>query len=347
MPANRHLMTLSPSRPGSMEEQRPFDKMRVGQWFYFMPPLKSGVSSCIKCHREAVTYVRYNGAHLCDEHFLQYVERRAKKEIRQQIDLDGVTKLAVALSGGKDSSVALCILVESLRQRPGLQIVAITVDEGIFGYRPKTLVKAAELTAWLGVEHHIISFKDMIGKEMDEIAKAMSDKGACTYCGVLRRRCMNSLARELGAEVLATGLNLDDTAQSILMNFTRGDIERLARLGPHIKVQPGLIPRIQPLRLIPENETYLYALLRELPFSDDECPYADSALRNEYREIVNRLEDKHPGTKHSIVASYDSIRPMLLKTYPPAELGRCDCGEPTSNQKCMTCSLMEEIMKMV
>jgi uncharacterized protein (TIGR00269 family) len=131
------------------------------------------------------------------------------------------------------------------------------------------------------------------------------------------------------------------------MNFTRGDVERLARLGPHAKVQPGLIPRIQPLRLIPENETYLYALLRELPFSDDECPYADSALRNEYREIVNRLEDRHPGTKHSIVASYDCIRPLFAEAYPPAELGRCACGEPTANQKCMSCSMMEEIRKMV
>jgi uncharacterized protein (TIGR00269 family) len=305
------------------------------------------VSNCIKCNREAVTFIRYNGAHLCEEHFFQYVERRVKKEVRQQIDLDEVNKLAVALSGGKDSSVVLCILVEALRHRPDLEIVAITVDEGILGYRPKTIERAIELTRRLGVEHRIISFEDEVGKGMDELAQVRSDKGACTYCGVLRRRCMNSLARKLGAEVLATGLNLDDTAQSILMNFTRGDVERLARLGPHIKVQPGLIPRIQPLRLIPENETYLYAILKDLPFSDDECPYADSALRNEYREIINKLEDKHPGTKHSIVASYDNIRPLLMEVYPPAELGRCTCGEPTSNEKCMSCALLEEIRKMV
>jgi uncharacterized protein (TIGR00269 family) len=303
--------------------------------------------NCIRCHHEAVTYIRYNGSHLCDEHFLQYVERRAKKEVRQQIDLDGVKNLAVALSGGKDSSVALCILVEALRHRPDLKIVAFTVDEGIQGYRPKTVEKAIELTERLGVEHHIISFKEEVGKDMDEIARATSEKGACTYCGVLRRRCMNGFARRLGADVLATGLNLDDTAQSILMNFTQGDVERLARLGPHTKVQPGLIPRIQPLRLVPENETYLYALLKGLPFSDDECPYADSALRNEYREIINKLEDKHPGTKHSIVASYDSIRPLLMEAYPPAELERCSCGEPTSQEKCMSCTLMEEIRKMV
>lgn len=302
---------------------------------------------CIKCSKEAVEYIRYNGSHLCEEHFLEYVERRVKKEIRQQVDLDGKSKVAVALSGGKDSSVALYIVHQALKQRRDLGVVAITVDEGIAGYRPRTMEKARELTDMLGVEHHFISFQDEVGKTMDDIAKATGQKGPCTYCGVIRRRCMNKVAREVGADVLATGLNLDDTAQSILMNFTRGDVERLARLGPHQKVQPGLIPRIQPLRSIPEKESYLYAMLRHLPFSDDECPYADLALRNEYRSIVDGLEAKHTGTKFAIVASYDAIRPALAEICPQAELQLCECGEPTCNPRCMACELLEEVRKMV
>jgi uncharacterized protein (TIGR00269 family) len=302
---------------------------------------------CIKCSKEAVEYVRYNGSHLCEEHFLEYVERRVKKEIRQQVDLDGKYKVAVALSGGKDSSVALYIVHQALKQRRDMSVVAITVDEGIAGYRPKTLDKARELTKMLGIEHLIISFQDEVGKTMDDIVRAKGDKGPCTYCGVIRRRCMNKVARDVGADVLATGLNLDDTAQSILMNFTRGDLERLARLGPHRKVQPGLIPRIQPLRTIPEKESYLYAMLRGLPFSDDECPYADLALRNEYRSIVDVLEAKHTGTKFAIVASYDAIRPSLAEQYPQVDLRLCECGEPTCNQRCMACELLGEISKMV
>ncbi|MDD1746256.1 MAG: TIGR00269 family protein [Methanomassiliicoccales archaeon] len=302
---------------------------------------------CIKCSKEAVEYVRYNGSHLCEEHFLEYVERRVKKEIRQQVDLEGKSKVAVALSGGKDSSVALYIMHLALRQRRDISVVAITVDEGISGYRPRTMEKAKELTRSLGIEHLVISFQGEVGMTMDGIAKASGDKGPCTYCGVIRRRCMNKVARDVGADVLATGLNLDDTAQSILMNFTRGDVERLARLGPHQKVQPGLIPRIQPLRAIPEKESYLYAMLRRLPFSDDECPYADLALRNEYRAIVDGLEAKHTGTKFAIVASYDAIRPSLAVRYPQADLQLCDCGEPTCNQRCMACELLEEVRKMV
>ena len=302
---------------------------------------------CIKCSEEAVEFIRYNGSHLCQGHFLEYVERRVKKEIRQQVDLDGKHVVGVALSGGKDSSVTLFILKKALEQRRDIKVVAITVDEGIAGYRPKTLEKAKELTEMLGIEHHLISFQDEVGRTMDDIAKATGEKGPCTYCGVIRRRCMNKVAREVGADVLATGLNLDDTAQSILMNFTRGDVERLARLGPHLKVQPGLIPRIQPLRSIPERESFLYAMLRGLPFSDDECPYADLALRNEYRSIVDGLEAKHAGTKFAILASYDAIRQSLAERFPQADLRLCECGEPTCNQRCMACELLEEVRKMV
>ena len=314
--------------------------------FSAMQPLWIPVPTCLKCDREPITLIRYNGAHLCEEHFQEFVERRVRKEVRKQVDLDGMSRLGVALSGGKDSSVALAILVDVLSNRKDLQILAITVDEGIACYRPKTMEKARELCRLLGIEHHIIRLQDEVGKTMDQIAQRTKARTACTYCGVLRRKCMNKLARDLNADALATGLNLDDTAQSILMNFTRGDVEKLARLGPHGRLQPGLIPRIQPLRSIPEKESYLYAILRELPFSADECPYADAALRNEYRRIIDELESKHPGTRHSILNSYDAIRPLLQRNYQPASLRQCQCGEPTSGERCMSCELLEEVRMM-
>ncbi|MGD1060294.1 MAG: TIGR00269 family protein [Methanomassiliicoccales archaeon] len=301
--------------------------------------------SCIKCGREPITYIRYNGSHLCEEHFVEFVEKRVRREVRRQADLDGKKRLAVALSGGKDSSVTLSILFDTLESRRDLELIAVTVDEGIVCYRPGTMEKAAELCHELGVEHHVIRLVDEASRTMDEITSKVGVKSACTCCGVLRRRCMNKLARDLGADVLATGLNLDDTAQSILMNFTRGDVEKLARLGPHERVQSGLIPRIQPLRLIPEKESLLYAMLKELPFSSAECPYAESALRNEYREILDGLEERHPGTRHAIVNSYDAMRPLLVESYPPAKLNVCECGEPTSRGLCKSCELLEEVKK--
>jgi len=301
------------------------------------------VASCSKCSKDAVTLIRYNGTLLCSKHFQEFVERRVKKEVRQQLDIQGDVRIAVGVSGGKDSIVVMELLHDILGKRRDVELCSITVDEGIEGYRPPTLQIAADQARRLGIEHHVISFAEVTGYSLDQMAQVPTDKTPCSYCGVYRRRALNLKAKELGVDVLATGHNLDDTAQSILMNFMRGDAERLARLGPHTKVQPGLIPRIEPLRLVPEKETLLYAMVRGLEFSDAECPYASQALRNEYRQIIDSMEAKHPGTRHSIVSSYDQIQAALKMTFPSAELRVCECGEPTKNERCMACAMLLEI----
>jgi len=236
--------------------------------------------------------------------------------------------------------VTLALLSEILGERKDVEIHAITVDEGIAGYRSFSLEKAKKLAKSLDIEHHIITFLQEYGITLDQIIPRVGDRTPCTYCGVLRRKCLNKMAREIGAGVIATGLNLDDTVQSILMNFTRGDVERLARMGPHVKVQPGLIPRIQPIRTTPEKEAFLYAVLDGIDFWGDACPYADSALRNEYREIVYRLEARSPGSRFSILKSYDSIAQLLRDSYPPARLRTCACGEPSLGERCKACELL-------
>lgn len=292
-----------------------------------------------------MTFVRYNGAHLCQGHFLEYVEKRVKKEVRQQLRLEGNVHIGVGASGGKDSQTALLLLHKILGCRQGVRITAITVDEGIEGYRHKTLPKVRELCDSLGIEHAVIPFQEVTGMTLDDMVRRTDEREACTYCGVFRRRCLNLKAKELKVDVLALGHNLDDMTQSILMNFMRGDVERLARLGPHERVQPGLVPRVQPLRLIPEKETLLYAMLSDIPFSDAECPYAVHALRNEYREIVNGMEMKHPGTRHSILSSYDRLRPLMRDGFPQADLRDCECGEPTLNERCMACEMLRKLKK--
>ena len=298
---------------------------------------------CSKCDRDAVTFIRYNGTHLCDHHFMDYVEKRVKKEVRKQVDLGRGKVISVGVSGGKDSMVTLLLLKEIFKERRDVEVHAITVDEGIADYRPPSVEKVRALCSELDIPFHLISFEEVAGTTMDEISILIDEKSPCTYCGVIRRRCLNSVAKDIGSTYLATGLNLDDTAQSILMNFTRGDVERLARLGPHVRVQPGLIPRIQPLRSVPEKESYLYALLRGIDFWDGECPYADAALRNQYREVVDMMEDRSPGAKYSILSSYDSIAPLLREHYPPAELGRCECGESTCNTTRPACYLISHL----
>ncbi len=254
--------------------------------------------------------------------------------------------IALGLSGGKDSIVTLKLLWEIFgRFERGPKISSISVDEGIKDYRDESIKIGKSFSQSLEVEHHVVKFKELFGFEMDDVAKHKREKTPCSYCGVLRRNALNRKAKELGADFLATGLNLDDTAQSILMNFVKGDIKRMARLGPHKIVKKGLIPRIQPLRVIPEKEVYLYAYLEGLKFHKSICPYAKTAQRNIFREIIEKLEEKTPGTRHAILRSFDLIHNPILKQFPDAGLKLCKCGEPASGDVCMACLFKGEILE--
>ena len=301
------------------------------------------MTKCDKCKVKAAVLIRYSGAHLCPDHFCEFVEKRVKHELRKQLSLKGGERIAVAVSGGKDSTVALQLMHDILGRRRNLEICAVTVDEGIAGYRESSIPIVAKNCADLGIDHIVVSFEDLYGCTMDRIAAKHRNLSTCSYCGVLRRAAMNKAARDWKATHLATGLNLDDTAQSIVMNISRGDVERLARLGPHKRVQSGLIPRIQPLRSIPENETMTYALFKQLKYHDLECPYAPEALRNTYRSVIAQLEDKYPGTRHSILKSYDEMLPALESLFPPANLRECECGEPTVSSVCKSCELIRSL----
>ncbi len=294
---------------------------------------------CDRCSEDAVTFVRYSGAHLCREHFMEFFEKRVYKEFRKQVDLRGGKRIAVAVSGGKDSLVALRLVRDIMGDRRDSDVVGITIDEGIDGYRPSSLDIARREYDKLGVDYELVSFQYEFGFPLDDVV----DQGMpCSLCGVLRRWIMNTTAKEVDADYLATGLNLDDTAQSILMNFCRGDVEKLSRMGPHLKVKEGLIPRIAPLRRCPENESYLYALCAAIPIHDLECPYADEALRGVYRDVLGTLEDNTPGTKYAVLSSYDKLVPMLEGE--PGALECCPkCDEPTSGGQCKACEILDMI----
>jgi uncharacterized protein (TIGR00269 family) len=304
---------------------------------------REGVIPCA-CGAPSVHFARYSGEHLCDAHFRESVERRVRRELRQQGPFKGGETIAVALSGGKDSVVMLRLLHETLGSNPRVKLVAVTVDEGIEGYRPPSLDVARRHCEELGVEHVVLSYQEMAGVTMDAVvASPLRVHAPCAYCGVLRRRNLNEAASRVGATHLAMGHNLDDYAQTVLMNHLKGDVERLARMGPHVagRVQPGLVPRILPLRMIPEKEVALYAILRGFAFHDGECPYSLDATRGRYRDLLLDLEEKEPGTRHALVAGHDKLAPLLKSSTP---LRACAaCGEPTSGERCRACALVEEV----
>lgn len=304
------------------------------------------MKKCSKCGKEAIYFRVNEGRHYCKKCFSENIERRVKNTISRFKLVKSGDRIAVGLSGGKDSSNTLFILKKIFDKNPKIKIFAITMDEGIKGYRDKTLKGCKEFCKRLGVEHHIVSFDKSFHVTIDKIAKDAEYEGMCGPCGIFRRYLLNQKAREFGANKIAVGHNLDDEAQSIIMNVIKGDLLRLARFGaiPKLKDHSKFIPRIKPLIMIPEKESALYALINGIPVYFDECPYARfNPLRMEIRDFLNKLEDKSPGIKYSIVRSAEKISPLLKGQFRSEEIGICKkCGEPTSGKICKTCETIEK-----
>jgi uncharacterized protein (TIGR00269 family) len=302
---------------------------------------------CSVCNRREAFFFRpYSGVKLCKKCFVESIEEKTRATIARYGMFKFDDRIAVAVSGGKDSVGLLHILTKIERKYPRAQLVAVTVDEGIRGYRDEALRIAAENCRKLGVEHRTVSFKGLYGYTFDQMVRRLRRKGddsltPCAFCGVLRRKALNIAAREIEADKLATAHTLDDETQTILLNIFHGDVLRIAKEKPVTdEVHPKLVRRIKPLCEIPEKETALYAHVKRIRFQSRPCPYAAEALRNEARSMLNRMEEKHPGMKFTIFKSIEKIRPALEEAARKEGLRECvECGEPTTDKICRTCQM--------
>lgn len=311
---------------------------------------------CSKCNSTAITELRYSGEFLCRNCFIKLFEKRVKRTIRNNRLLSPDDKIAVAISGGKDSITTLKILNDiSKKINPEFgdnrEVIAITVDEGIKGYRNGTLKVAKSICRKLGVKHYIFSFKNEIGLTLDGIVKRVKklkiSTPPCSYCGVFRRDILNRKARELGVTKLATGHNLDDEIQASLMNFIRGDLKRIARMDAEVGIikDEKFVQRIKPLRECPEKGIALYAILNNFGINFLQCPYSGYAFRETIRDFTNELENKHPGSKFQILRSTDELVPILRNAYKTGERPKnCKiCNELTSGKICRSCEMKKEL----
>jgi uncharacterized protein (TIGR00269 family) len=317
---------------------------------------------CDKCGSDAVMHAAYSGLHMCEEHFRRSVDSRVRRRIREDALLpesatpDDPETWLVGLSGGKDSVVLTKLLHDTFDADPRVELVAVTIHEGIDGYRDASLEACLELTDDLDIEHEVVSYADEYDLEMDDVAADDPlDMAPCAYCGVFRRDALSRYAEEYGADKLLTGHNLDDEAQTAMMNLLSGDVRQIAK---HFDASLGsfedrevdddpFVPRAKPLRDIPEKEVALYAHLAELPTHMAECPHASEAYRGEIQQHLHDLEEDHPGTRHSIMSGYEELARLAAEADgddADAPQGRCErCGAPTNNATCRKCELVEEL----
>ncbi|USZ69250.1 TIGR00269 family protein [Halorussus salilacus] len=336
---------------------------------------------CDKCDREAVMHAAYSGLHLCEDHFVSSVDKRVRRRVREDnlvpsdATPDDPETWVVGLSGGKDSVVLTDILHRTFEQDPRIELVALTVHEGIEGYRDESVAACEELTRDLDIHHEVVSYDEEFGVRMDDVVEDDPENmAACAYCGVFRRDVLSRYADELGADKLLTGHNLDDEAQTAVMNFLEGDVAQIAKhfdasLGgfderetvgsssaaeaadelPTREAQEHFIPRAKPLRDVPEKEVALYAHLRDLPAHITECPHSSEAYRGEIQELLYELEENHPGTRHSIMSGYEELAALAAQEFGAREEGRADlrecerCGASTTRDLCRKCSLLDAL----
>ena len=283
------------------------------------------MANCGICGQRAV----FSNPAYCGFHFIDYFEAKVKATIGRFGLIHGGDRIAVAVSGGKDSQTTAFLLKKFYDN-----ITAIAIDEGIPGYRDQKLKDLEAFCVRYDIPFQVYSFKEAFGKPLEEFLSLGAP--SCRSCGVMRRHLLNKNAS--GFDVIATGHNLDDECQSIVMNLLKGNVSMAVRIGPKSGAREGFTPRIKPLYLCTEKEVATYAFLMKFPDQFNECPHADEGFRSRVRDALNELELNQPGTKLHIVENFFKLQ--LRKT--PNILVRCDsCGSPASGNRCSACKVVE------
>lgn len=288
---------------------------------------------CEKCDKPAVYLDREREIHLCRDHLKESVENEVRRYLKT-VRLP--ERLGVAFSGGKDSTALLKVLSE-IRSELHCSIIALTVDEGIEGYRQDTIRAATETCLALRIPHEIIRFQDLYEYSLDHLVSG-SERNACTICGILRRRALEVLAQKCSISMIATGHNQDDHAQTTLMNAISGDVRKVfTGYGP----SSWYAHRIKPFARVSEKEVTLYALLSGLFRDLPECPYAVSSLRGEVRTLLYQYEQTHPGAMRNAARCEEQIRERLGGAYKQEAYKTCSiCGWPGSGTICQVCMVL-------
>jgi tRNA 2-thiocytidine biosynthesis protein TtcA len=210
-------------------------------------------------------------------------------------------RVAVGVSGGKDSICLLHALVAYRRRAPFVfDVVAVTVEQGKFTAPVRALRAPIE---GLGVPWVLREEPATLRLVRDGVAHG------CDICSRHRRRALYQIADEEGCTVLALGHTADDCAESLLRNILFNG--RIASLPPVAASRKGARRLIRPLVFVTEEETLAYARSCGLPSVGCACGEKES-LRREIRSVLAALKGRHPGVAESVMAALGNVNPYTL-----------------------------------
>ena len=203
-------------------------------------------------------------------------------------------KIAVGLSGGKDSVTLLTLLAALKRFYPkNFELVAINIDLG-YELDPEQVAAQKAYCESLGVP--LIVEKTEIGKILFEIRK---ETNPCSLCSKLRRGALNTVAIANGCNKLALGHHADDLVETLFLSMIYEG--RFSTFEPVTYLSKTEITLIRPMIFIEEKDIVSYA--KDLPVVFNPCP-ADKHTQREYvKEVIDGIKKDVPFAKARILSA--------------------------------------------
>ncbi|KAI0836320.1 adenine nucleotide alpha hydrolases-like protein [Hypoxylon sp. FL0890] len=292
-----------------------------------MPP-----ALCALCKTERALIKRpKNHQKLCKGCFIQIFEDEVHHTITSSQLFYPGEKVAIGASGGKDSTVLASVL-KTLNERHnyGVDLVLLSIDEGIKGYRDDSLETVKRNAVQYDMPLKIVGYDELYGWTMDQVVETIGKKGNCTYCGVFRRQALDRGAKMLGIKHVVTGHNADDVAETVLMNLLRGDLPRLSRSTSIVTGSDASeVKRSKPLKYSYEKEIVLYAHHKKLDYFSTECIYSPEAFRGSARSLIKNLEKVRPSAILDVVRSGEDMARLV----PGATQSSCRCEGKAASQQ--------------
>jgi tRNA(Ile)-lysidine synthase TilS/MesJ len=293
-----------------------------------MRPLTFHAESCCVCKStEGLHELSEFGKAVCSRCLPAFVRRRVNRTVaRYQMIRKGET-VAVAVSGGADSS-SLLHMLHALRSRLYFHLLALHVDMGLGEYSERSRQACERLAERLGVRLVVERVADC-GVRIEPVKQWPM----CAVCGGVRRCLLPRAARREGAEVLATGHTLDDQLQYALKNLLSG---RLEAPPPVRSATPSAPRKVKPLYLVPDSASDLYVQLEALPTCSDVCPTLNPDAHR-LKRVFELLEELAPMGKPQVLLGLHKGLRSRAREKP--EHPCPDCREPTTMAVCPLCRL--------
>ena len=209
-------------------------------------------------------------------------------------------KIAVCISGGKDSFLLALLLSEIKRHKKAdFDLVFMAMDPGYSKENRLRLERNCE-----ELEIAVEIFESSIFEAIKDL-----EKGACYRCAGMRRGCLYKHARELGCNKIALGHHYDDVIETILMSMLYGG--QIRSMMPRLESRnyEGM-ELIRPMYLIREEDICAWRDLNGLEFLDCACRVTEkrtSSKRREIKDLISDLKKINPAVEANIFRSMENV----------------------------------------